>query len=136
MKKKIKAEEYMNWDKNLAKELSPLEALKRIRKNLTRYSDSDDEPYLFQQDKLDLDIIEKALKEVSGEDKAFLRHVKTGKLHPLTTKYYQSLLEKQKALEIIKNHFELIEKMYDTKLIIKIPLTQEECDLLKEVLLK
>ena len=33
MSKKIKAEEYMNWDKNLYKKLSPLEALKRMIDN-------------------------------------------------------------------------------------------------------
>ena len=45
-------------------------------------------------------------------------------------------IEKElKALEIIKNKFKMVERMYDTKFVINVPLTQEERDLLKEVLL-
>lgn len=130
------------------KELTALEALNLIYDKYV----TDDE--FLEDDKL-FSIIEKALKEVSGEDKAFLRHVKTGKLHPLTTKYYQNLLEKQRALEIIKNcicgEFELIDNA-STDNLFKTPYrfriymdeytynewylrNKEEYDLLKEALL-
>ena len=94
--------------------------------------------------KYDLDVIETALKEVSGKDGVFLHYVKKGKSHPLlTTKNYQDLLKSERALEIIK------EKQVDMKYLLYCfesggfkkfnkkygKLTQEEFEFLKEVLL-
>ncbi len=126
-----------------------LEAFRRFRDNAKFDNKSD--YYLSTQYIDDNDIIESALKEVSGEDRAFLSDIKKGKLHPLTTQCYQDLLKKRRALEIIK------EKKVDVQFIMEHPeaknvfwynssftgalcegwrmLSQEEYDLVRKVLL-
>jgi len=85
----------------MSKELTPLEALEKLKNKPILSTDWDKRKTAYDCNKLEYDTIEAALKEVSEEDKVFLAHIKSGKLHPLTTKCYQDLLEKQRALEII-----------------------------------
>ena len=111
----------------MSKELEAFEQIKKYLVNLQ---------FHFLEE--ELDIVESALKEVNGEDRAFLKHIKNGKLHPLTTKCYQNLLKKEKVLEIIKEKVipysvinrGMIERAFEEGWI-----TKEEYDLLKEVLL-
>ena len=124
-----------------------LEALKRLYEHLDGEDLSGDDYYINDAHK-DFDIIAAALKEVSGEDRVLLNHIKKGKLHPLTTKCYQELLKKQRALNIIKEKSVSVGILqmspnldaYNNRIIehpnvIKTKkLTQEEYDLLRGVL--
>lgn len=94
------------------KKPSPLKSLERIRKNLTRYSDIDDEPYLFKQDEIDLDMIEKSLKA--------LEIIKNKRLYwDINYQPYEEC-----------GHY----RAWDNELYESVELTKEEYDLLKEVL--
>ena len=127
MSKKIKAEEYMNWGKTITGELTPLEALKRYRQYLTI---------------TDFDIIEKALKDYQTIKIQCVSEL----LNEISREYVYRQL---KALAIIKY------KWVNVDLLIRChyvdvynmemrtyainhkfqDLTQQEYDLLKEVLL-
>ncbi len=135
-----------------------LEALQRIRKNLTRYSDSDDKPYLYEQDKRDLDIIEAALKDYElmkqtkfivndkkiNEDDV-LEQLKKGIITVNNLKieslFDEETQKKLKALEIIKEkrvnvHYLMLYQSYIeyNDLFCKKQLTETEWNLLKECL--
>lgn len=114
-----------------------LEALERIRKNLTHYKDSDDSPYLFEQDEIDLDIIETALERLVELEDIF-SEIESGEAVVVS-------VEKNKALEIIKEKFEIgvLQETCNNDLKVyqlcsstaRKYITQEEYELLKEVLL-
>ena len=79
-------------------------------------------------DNEDFKLIETALKRLEELEKIKCE------LQSRIVELNVELKKQDEFLRIIKK-FRLVEKMYDTSLVIDIPLTQEEFDLLKEVLL-
>lgn len=80
-----------------------LQSLKRIRKNLTRYRDSDDSPYLFPQDEIDLGLIESALKRNNKLEKENIKLMEENvNLRGRPLDFYTNAEKKFKALEVIK----------------------------------
>lgn len=128
MKKKIKAEEYSIWDKNIAKELTPLEHLGFIRNY-----EIDDEHRTLNMNyatKQSLDIIELALKDYE--------ELKKLKLFPYPKvndeEYRRSVIKRLQAFEIIKEYFVLTSEYGKVSLEPKKEIPDEQYDLLEEVL--
>ena len=72
MSKKIKAEEYMNWDKTMVKELTPLEALNNLTQLAFNYAELDED--IIHNAKRYHNIIEttlKALKLIKEKPETF-----------------------------------------------------------------
>lgn len=98
-----------------------LEALKRIRRHLTDYKDSDDSPYLSPQDENDLNIIEKSLKA--------LEIIKEKGLSINDIAFIKNGISWETYVETMK------ELYWGDERLNKILKAQEEYELLKEVLL-
>lgn len=128
MKKKIKTEEYSKWDKNLAKEPTPLEALEILKEANTIYCDCASN--LFARYRFEIETIETALKRLEIIDK-------------LNEKHCEDTQNKLKALEIIKEkNVDIVElkrsidlQQYNSNhFSTSKDLLGEQFDLLKEVL--
>lgn len=104
-------------ERRIEQELSPLEALEKLRQN------NKDNSHMFDDELLD--IIESALKEYAGFQIVFkLSNRNEGKM----------VYDKLKVLKIIKDKFVFNEGMYGSLISQKLPITKEEYELLKEVL--
>ena len=137
--KKIKAEEYMNWDKTITKnELSPLEALERIKEFYPQWRLSN---------RKDFNLIETALKKLdkiesipNNEFSNFQKMLGRRKLiYESQTNIHPTNIGKSlKALEVIKEYklitYQECFNAICTKGYVH-DLPQDVVDLLKEVLL-
>ena len=148
--KKIKAEEYSKWNKNLYKEdkeLTPLEALENIKSDLEYITRLDyvepivrgevrDKLYkIYHRELPELDIIETELKRLEKQDKKIKGMELALSEHALTIQRQHDQIEKQdEILRIIKEHIyikgnRVYYKNYEWVL------TPMQFDLLKEMLL-
>ncbi len=134
MSKKIKAEEYMNWDKNLYKDPTPLEAFEKLKNKPTLTTDWYERKTAYDYNKVEYDIIETALKRLDDlQQMLYKMNVKHG---------YKEYLKIIKVFDIIKEHFVNIGgtkgnfegKKPTNEIVITLKdLTEEEYDLLKGV---